>query len=166
MVGSRRTRDPVTDKLQGYGGAEGPELSPDGKQILISICLRGECDIWRYEIERESWNGVTSDDGVHLLFGTRWRSIAYSSIEPSIQRLHRPDDASERPPRSLAVPYGAPYGVVPRRKVLATFEGTPATSGDISSWRSTEAERLPRDGRCRGNPELLARRSMAGVLVD
>ncbi|HVS30859.1 MAG TPA: protein kinase [Thermoanaerobaculia bacterium] len=125
----------VTDKLQGYGHAGGPELSPDGKQILTSICLRGECDIWRYEIERESWNRVTSDGrSCSPCWSPDGRSIAYSSNRTGPYNVFIvPTDASVGPRQ---ITHGStwvfPQAWSPDGKVLATFEGTAATAGDIS----------------------------------
>ena len=131
-VDRRGEPTPVVEQRQGY---EGLQLSPDGKQILAGICLRGECDIWRYEIERATWNRVTSDGGnCCACWSPDGRSIVYGSNRngpPNVFII--PSDGSDQ---SRQLTHGDswsfPQSWSPDGKVIAIFEGTPATAGDIS----------------------------------
>jgi len=82
---------PAVEKRQGYAplGFVGPQLSPDGSQIVTGICsvmdrsaaeAGRECDIWRYDIARATWNRLTSDgNNGNAIWSPDGKRIAYWS---------------------------------------------------------------------------------------
>ncbi len=131
-VNRRGEITPVVEQRKGYGS---PQLSPDGKQIVTEICIREECDVWRYEIKRSTWNRVTSDGhSLNASWSPDGRAIAYGSNRNGPYNVFIiPSDGSDQ---SRQLTHGDswafPESWSPDGSVIAIFEGRPATAGDIS----------------------------------
>jgi len=44
-----------------------PHLSPDGTRLALGVNRDGRQNLWVYDLSRETWNKLTSDDGPELL---------------------------------------------------------------------------------------------------
>jgi serine/threonine-protein kinase len=56
---STGTTQPVISKPGHYGS---PRLSPDGSRLALSMLRDGKQNLWIYDLHRETWNRLTSDD--------------------------------------------------------------------------------------------------------
>jgi serine/threonine-protein kinase len=145
-VDRRGAAVPVVEKRQHYGGASGPKLSPDGEQVLVEICARGECDIWRYEIERAIWNRVTSNGrSVTACWSPDGQFIAYASNRDGPPNLFviRSDGSGQPRQITFGQSWVFPQSWSPDGKHIAVFEGRPATTGDISLIAVQDGTRTP-----------------------
>jgi Tol biopolymer transport system component/DNA-binding winged helix-turn-helix (wHTH) protein len=49
------------------GNYFGPRLSPDGSRLALSVLKDGNTNLWVYDLNRETWNRLTSEDGPESL---------------------------------------------------------------------------------------------------
>ena len=56
--------EPVLAKPGNYSS---PRLSPDGTRLALSVIQEGKQSLWVYDLRRETWNRLTSEDGPELL---------------------------------------------------------------------------------------------------
>jgi Tol biopolymer transport system component len=112
-------------------------LSPDGGKLLLSRRLPriGTYDVWSYDIARGTEVRLTP--GTNSDFGGRWlpggRSIAFSTVEGGLPRLHRLDLETGKA-EVLLGPTGFQVAsdVSPDGRTLAYLERTPAS--DFAAW--------------------------------
>lgn len=122
---------PVSDRRDGYRTAR---LSPDGAQIVTDICARGVCDLWRYEIERETWTRVTNDGhSASPIWSPDGRAIAYTSNRNGPYNLHIVPSDGSGPPRQITKGAGwpFPYSWSPNGELIAVHESTSVGGADL-----------------------------------
>jgi Tol biopolymer transport system component len=56
--------EPVLAKPGNYSS---PRLSPDGTRLALSVIQEGKQSLWVYDLSRETWNRLTSEDDPELL---------------------------------------------------------------------------------------------------
>lgn len=56
--------EPVVAKAGNYSS---PRLSPDGTRLAISVIQEGKQSLWVYDLRRETWNRLTSEDDPEFL---------------------------------------------------------------------------------------------------
>jgi Tol biopolymer transport system component/DNA-binding winged helix-turn-helix (wHTH) protein len=57
----------VEPALAKPGNYSSPRLSPDGKRLALSVIQAGKQSLWVYDLRRETWNRLTSEDDPELL---------------------------------------------------------------------------------------------------
>jgi Tol biopolymer transport system component len=79
-----------------------PELSPDGKRLLVNAGTVRQGDLWVYELERDSWTRLTTDghstDGVYSPDG---KQIIFSSNRTGPFSLYSIPSDGSAPPKQL-----------------------------------------------------------------
>ncbi len=56
--------EPVVAKPGNYSS---PRLSPDGTRLALSVIQEGKQSLWVYDLRRETWNRLTSEDDTEFL---------------------------------------------------------------------------------------------------
>ena len=158
---------PLLDEAGTYGN---PRLSPDGKRLSLTVLRNGNWDIWVFDIERHVLSRLTFDEAtdteqigrltaVNLLRSDRGGKTTGLYRKPSDglgeEQLLAHSDSSMWP--TTWSPDGRFIAFSANRK---TFDVGVVTSRQA---RISVARRQPVP---RGRPGLLARRPMAGLLLE
>ncbi len=81
----------MTRLLDEEGTYANPRLSPDGRQLSLTVLRDGNWDIWVYDLEREVSTRLTFDEGsdTEQLWSPDGRSLIYSSTQDGADSLFR-----------------------------------------------------------------------------
>lgn len=124
--------EPLTGELKYY---KYPRISPDGKQVAVSILDNNFTDIWIYDLVNGIRNRLTFSGGYssHPTWTPDSKRLMFASIQPGTVNLYlQPADGSEEAKQLLDSKYlQKPNSISPDGRLLAFYRVNPTTQEDI-----------------------------------
>ncbi len=116
-----------------------PRLSPDGKQLAVTIADTGSVDVWIYEWERDAMSRLTSapEADRYPVWAKDSKHLVFLSMRDGVGNLYwtRVDGAGDTVRLTESKNAQAPDSFSPDGKRLAFVEQSPQTGWDI--WTMT-----------------------------